>query len=300
MVPARFSLLIESLRPRQWTKNLILFAGLIFSQNLGDTGLFLRAAAGAGVFSLLSGCIYLFNDIVDVDLDRQHPYKRFRPVASGRLTERAAGVQAVLIAVLALACAWLLGREFLLTALAFLLLNVVYSLLLKRYVIIDVMGIAASFVVRAVASVTVLAAVIPGLALSKWLILCTFFLSLFLGFSKRRSEFVRVLATGNHTRPSLHRYNEQLLNLSIGLSMGLTLMAYVMYTLWPHTVSHFGTNRLVFTSPFVFLGLGRYLVLVFREGQGGRPHEILLGDATIKIAVLGWIVSVCAIIGFSD
>ena len=297
--PNIFNAFLTTLRPRQWTKNLILFAGLIFSQNLQHTQLGLRAAAGFAIFCLLSGVVYLFNDIADIDLDRRHPVKKTRPIAAGVIPIPVAARLGAAALIVALACAWLMGRPFFLVSAAFLVLNLGYTKLLKRFIILDVFGISLGFILRAVASVEVLRPAAPGIGLSKWLVLCTLFLSLFLGFCKRRSELVMVFSNGSDTRPSLHHYNEPLLNLLIGTSTGLALMSYVMYTVWPTTVSHFGTANLVLTSPFVFLGIGRYLMLVFREGQGGRPHEILLGDMLIKISVVCWIVAVCAVIGFS-
>lgn len=291
--------LIRTMRPRQWTKNLILYAGLIFSRNLFDLELGLRATAGFAVFCLLSGVVYVFNDIADAELDRRHPVKRFRPIAAGELPPRRAAGLGAAVLVLALAGAALLGGPFLAAAAAFLALNLLYTWALKRVIIVDVLAISLGFIIRAVASVEVLLPVDPGIGLSKWLVLCTLFLSMFLGFCKRRSELVGVFNGGNDTRPSLRRYNEQLLNLLIGTATGMVLLSYVMYTIWPVTVSHFGTRNLVLTSPFVFLGIGRYLVLVFRGGRGGRPHEILLGDAVVKISVVLWLAAVCAVIGFS-
>lgn len=288
---------IQSLRPRQWTKNLILFAGLIFSQHTTDAALFWRATAGGLLFCLLSGVVYIFNDIKDVEHDRRHPVKRERPIASGRLAVRTAEIVALALALVALGGALLLGLRFAVIAALFLLLNVAYTHVLKRLVILDVVGIAIGFVLRAVASVEVLRGAAEHIPLSNWLILCTFLLALFLGFAKRRAEYMHVLPAGLETRPSLRFYNELTLNLLIGGTFALTITAYTLYTVSAGTVAQFNTWRLALTVPFVVWGLGRYLVLIFKDGQGGRPHEVLLTDIWIQMAVLGWIVTACLVIG---
>jgi 4-hydroxybenzoate polyprenyltransferase len=292
--------ILQSLRPRQWTKNLILLAGVIFAQQLGDPAAVLRAVAACLVFCLASGAVYILNDIKDLAQDRLHPHKRRRPVASGRLPVPAAWrAWAVLVAV-CLVAAFLLGWPFLLTVVAFFLWNWLYSTVIKRVAILDVVGIGISFVIRALAGVTVLLPIHPEVTISVWLLLCPFFLSLFLGFCKRRNELVKLADDRGNTRPVLLLYNETLLNTMIGVSLGLTLAAYAVYTVWPATVAHFGTRDLVWTTVFVFLGLWRYQWLVYKEGQGGRPHDILLSDLTLQTLVAGWIVTFVAIIGPGD
>ncbi len=295
-----FKPLFESLRPRQWTKNLILFAGLIFSQHTTDPALFWRATVGGVLFCLLSGVVYIFNDVKDVAHDRLHPVKRERPIASGRLDVRTAEIMALLLALVSLGGAMLLGLRFALVAALFLLLNVAYTHGLKRLVILDVVGIAGGFVLRAVASVEVLRDVVEHIPLSNWLILCTFLLALFLGFAKRRAEYMHVLPAGLETRPSLRFYNELTLNLLIGGSFALTITVYTLYTISQGTIAQFGTWHLVLTVPFVVWGLGRYLVLIFKDGQGDRPHEVLLTDIWIQLAVLGWIVTAWLVIGLHN
>ncbi len=287
----------ESLRPRQWTKNLVLFAGVIFSQTVGHPGSVAHAFFGFLVFCFASGAIYVFNDLADVELDRQHPYKRLRPIAAGRLAAGRARLLAGGLLLACLAAAWRLGPTFAAVTALFVLHNFLYTGLLKRVVILDVCGIAVSFVLRAVASVEVLRPLSPQIQLSSWLLLCTFFLSLFLGFSKRRNEWVALRqVTGSNSRPVLAGYSETMLNTLIIITFTMTLMVYTLYTVWPETVAHFGTTKLVLTLPFVFYGMGRYLHLVYRERRGGRPHEILLNDGAIQIAVLGWILTVFVII----
>ena len=288
---------VENLRPRQWTKNLILFAGLIFSQNTAETGLLFRAAFGFFIFCLLSGAVYVMNDIADAAMDRRHPIKKNRPIASGRLDPRTAAFGAIGLVAMSLVSAFLLGRGFGFTAGGYLLLNVVYTFVLKKIVILDVLGIAGGFVLRAVGSVEVLREATDHIPLSPWLILCTALLAMFLGFAKRRAEFV-VEQTGTGTiRPTLHNYSELLLNLLIGGSFALTVTAYILYTVSQGTIAQFQTGNLVFTVPFVVTGMSRYLVLVFKDGQGGHPDEILLTDGRIQLSVLGWIITACLVIG---
>lgn len=287
----------ESLRPRQWSKNLVLFAGVVFAQLATRPDCLLRAIAGFAVFCFASGAIYVYNDLIDAPQDRLHPYKRHRPIAAGRLSQKAAAILAAGLVLCCLAAAWSLGMAFLSTVCLFFLINGIYSRLLKRVVILDVVWIALSFVCRAIASVAVLLPVVPNVLLSNWLLLCTFFLSLFLGFSKRLNEMRHVEGGGGDTRESLTAYSTPMLTVLIGVSFALTAMAYALYTIWPETVEHFGTRKLVLTLPFVFYGLGRYLFLVFMEGRGESPHEILLNDSWLLAAVVGWLVTVLVIIG---
>lgn len=288
---------LENLRPRQWTKNLLLFAGIIFARKLGHTECLLRAIAGAGLFCLASGVIYVFNDIADRALDRSHPTKRNRPIASGRLPVDVAVKYGLGLLVFCLVAAGLLGELFLVGMCFFFFWNWLYTRWLKRVPILDVTGIGMSFVVRATAGVLVLLPACPDVEISYWLLLCTFFLSLFLGFCKRRDELLKIKQESNATRPVLREYSEPMLNALIGGSFALTCMMYALYTVWPHTVEQFGTRNLIFTLPFVLLGMGRYLYLVFLEDKGGRPHEILLMDFQLQIVIVAWVVTAIRIIG---
>ncbi|MBE0567736.1 MAG: decaprenyl-phosphate phosphoribosyltransferase [Krumholzibacteria bacterium] len=288
---------LEALRPRQWTKNLLLFAGVIFAQRLGDTACVVRAALGAVVFCFCSGVIYVFNDIADRELDRRHPDKCRRPIASGRLQVPDAARGGLVLLGLCLAAAALLGHMFLAVVAVFFLWNWLYTRWLKRVPVLDVTGIGLSFVIRAVAGVAVLRPVAPGVGISTWLLLCTFFLSLFLGFCKRRDELLKIRQLDGVTRPVLRGYTEPMLNALIGVSFGLTSMMYALYTVWPSTVAHFGTRNLIYTLPFVLAGMGRYLFLVYREERGGRPHEILLNDALLQVVVIAWVAAAIRIIG---
>ena len=292
-----FKAFLENLRPRQWTKNLILFAAVIFAQKLGEPACLTRAFLGAVVFCLASGAVYVYNDMIDRDLDRLHPYKKLRPIPSGRLPLAWAARGCAILVGICLLSGWLLGEAFLGMVALFFLWNWLYTRWLKLVPVLDVMGIGMSFVIRATAGVMVLLPACPGVGISPWLLLCTFFLSLFLGFCKRRDEFLRLDTSQGTTRPVLRDYSEPMLNALIGGSFALTTMMYALYTIWPATVEHFGTQNLIYTLPFVLIGMGRYLYLVFLEDMGGKPHEILLNDAFIQVIVLGWIGMAVKIIG---
>jgi 4-hydroxybenzoate polyprenyltransferase len=290
-------LFLENLRPRQWTKNLLLFAGIIFARKLGNTECLLRVVAGTGLFCLSSGVIYVFNDIADRELDRLHPYKCRRPIASGRLAIPVAVRLGLILLAFCLLAAWSLGEYFLLGVACFFLWNWLYTVWLKRVPVLDVTGIGMSFVIRATAGVLVLLPASPDVTISIWLLLCTFFLSTFLGFCKRRDELMKIGRGSSETRPVLRGYSEPMLNALIGGSFALTSVAYALYTVWPHTVEQFGTRNLIFTLPFVLLGMGRYMYLVFLEDRGGRPHEILLMDLQLQLVVAAWVVTAIRIIG---
>ena len=288
---------LENLRPRQWTKNLLLLAGIIFARKLGDEACLWRAVAGAVVFCFASGVIYVFNDIVDRDLDRLHPDKRNRPIPSGRLPVRTAVVWGLILLVVCLGAAASLGLMFFCGVAVFFAWNWLYSRFLKRVVLLDVFSIGVSFVIRATSGVLVLLPVHPEVDISIWLLLCTFFLSLFLGFCKRRDEFLKMGENSGDSRPVLLSYTEPMLNAVIGISLALTTMMYALYTIWPDTVAQFGTRDLVYTLPFVLAGMGRYLYLVYRHEKGGKPHEILLNDWLLQIIILGWVGVAVRIIG---
>ncbi len=295
----QFKAFFENLRPRQWTKNLLLFAGVIFARQLGDPANLVRVALGTVVFCFSSGIVYVYNDYRDRDLDRLHPFKRLRPLASGRLDPVFACKAGLIVLALCLASAAMLGPTFLGAVSFFFLWNWAYTNFFKKLPVLDVIGIGMSFVIRATAGVFVLLPVHPEVGISIWLLLCTFFLSLFLGFCKRRDELLRITVNEGETRPALRGYNEPVLNSMIGVSFALTTMMYALYTIWPDTVRQFGTSDLIYTLPFVLAGMGRYLYLVFLEDRGGRPHEILLTDFLLQAVVVGWVLVAIRIIGMS-
>jgi 4-hydroxybenzoate polyprenyltransferase len=274
--------LLVSLRPHQWTKNLVVLAALAFSKHLFDADAVLRAAAAFVVFCGLSGATYLVNDLADAERDRAHPVKRRRPIASGALPLPAARAAASSLVVLGLAAAWALGPGFFLCALAYLGLNVAYTFGLKNAVILDVLSVALGFVIRAVAG-----AVVIQVAFSEWLIVCTLLLSLFLSLAKRRHELVTLEDAAGH-RSILAEYSPYLLDQMTAVVTASCLMAYAFYTLAPETVEKYRTDRLALTIPFVIYGIFRYLYLVHRKEQGGSPTDVLLADRPLLIATVLW------------
>jgi len=282
--------IFTSMRPRQWTKNLVLFAGVVFSRNLFEGGLLLRSFYGFLVFCLLSGSIYVLNDIFDRKKDAEHPIKRERPIAAGRVKPSEALPFSIAVMVLMLVVAWMLGREFFLVAAAFIALNIVYSMFLRKIVILDVFSISFDFLLRAGAGVEVLRPKAPDVELSPWLLICTLFLSLFLGFCKRRNEIVFLEEAQAH-RDSLKDHSVRLLDQLVGLSATTALVSYSIYTIWPTTVEKFGTSNLVYTIPFVVFGIMRYLYIVYSRDEGGDPSGTLLTEKSILIDVFIWFVA---------
>lgn len=288
-------LLVQEMRPRQWSKNLILFAALVFSKNLLDGAMGLRAASAFVVFCLLSGMVYTINDLLDLREDRLHEVKRRRPLASGALSVPLAVVWVVVVTLVALAAASWMGPRFLLISIGFLAFNLSYSLFLKNVVIVDVISISISFIIRAIAGVIALNTMGPHLSISPWLLVVTFFLSFFLGLCKRRHEYVTLQEAGKH-RATLQNYSEELLNQLINMAATCTLLAYSIYTIWPETVDHFDTDRLLYTIPFVVVGITRYMYLVYRHRLGGDPSEMLLTQPSLWGAVVAWFVCVALVI----
>lgn len=283
--------LLLSLRPSQWTKNLIVFAGLIFGEELLDPVAAGRALAAFGIFCGLSGVVYLVNDIRDREADRRHPMKANRPVASGAVPVGIAAGTAVVLAVAAIGAAFVLGRSFGLVAFGYVSLLTMYSATFKHVVILDVLTIALGFVLRAVAG-----AVAVGVAFSSWLLLLTLLLALFLGLAKRRAELVALADDATGHRRILAEYSPYLLDQMIGVVSASTVLAYAFYTIDPQTVERFGTDRLLWTVPLPLYGIFRYLYLVHHRQGGGNPSEMLLTDRPLLACVAIWGLLVIAIL----
>jgi 4-hydroxybenzoate polyprenyltransferase len=292
----RILLYATCLRPNQWTKNLVLLAALIFSKSFFVGHLAARSLAGLGVFCLLSGAIYCFNDLMDYEQDRQHPSKRSRPVASGRVSRGGALVLGLVAVSAGLISAWFLGRSFLLVAAIYVAVTVLYSFGLKHIVVPDVMLISIGFVLRAIAGVEVLQAVEPSIVLSPWLLVCTLFLALFLGFNKRRHELHLLAENAGLHRKSLDEYSTAFLDAMISVVTAATVIAYAIYTIWPATVDKFSTQNLIYTVPFVVFGLFRYMYLVLVKKRGGSPSEVLVGDLPLVIDIILWLLVAGAVL----
>ncbi len=283
--------LLLALRPGQWTKNLVVFAGLIFGQKLLNSADVATASAAFGLFCLLSGVVYLINDIQDQDADRLHPVKSHRPIASGALSVTTASGAAIVIAAGALSAAFLLDRGFFWVGLSYLVLQTSYSLWLKHAAILDVLVIAFGFVLRAYAG-----AVVLHVPFSHWLLVMTLLGALFLGFGKRRAELVALAGGATSHRPSLEHYSLPMLDQMISVVMACTLLAYAFYTISAETIAKFGTDRLLFTLPLPIYGLFRYLFLIHRGDSHGNPSDLLLSDRPLQVCILLWGALVAAII----
>jgi 4-hydroxybenzoate polyprenyltransferase len=286
-----FGGLVASLRPRQWTKNLLVFAGLIFSQGLHEPALVARSTLAFMLFCLLSGGVYLINDVVDAERDRAHPQKRQRPVASGRLSVKVALAAGVALLVGASAAGFLLSARFGAVSVGYVALLTVYSIGLKHVVIVDTLVIAAGFVLRALAGVVVL-----DIPFSHWFLLCTSLLALFLTFGKRRHELIALEGGAAEHRPILSEYSPQLLDQMIAVVTASTLMAYALYTVAPETQARLGTSLLPLTIPFVLYGIFRYLYLLYRRDLGGNPSEHLLTDRALLLDIGLWGVTVIVVL----
>lgn len=277
---------IAALRPYQWTKNLIIFAALMFSKKFLDTSLLLLSIKGFLVFCFLSGSVYLFNDVIDRHKDRLHPKKKNRPIASGKIKPAEALTVAFLITGASIFFAFRLSFRFGLAALSYYVLFFLYSLMLKRVVILDVLTLAIGFVIRAVAG-----GLLISVEISDWLLIVTVFLALFLGFSKRRSELINLDKKAGETRPILDLYSVTLLDQLISITTAATLMSYALYTLAEQTIRKFG-NNLWLTLPIVVYIVFRYFYLVYVLGQGSDPAKMLLTDKPLLISVFVWVAAV--------
>jgi len=264
-------------------KNVFVLAPLVFAQELSHPTAVWTALLAFVLFCVLSSSVYVLNDVVDAESDRQHPDKRHRPIASGELDPKAAGLLAGVLAMAGLSGALFLGTRFALVAAAYLALNLAYSFVLKRVVIVDVMAVAAGFILRAWAG-----AIVLHVALSRWLVLCTGLLALFLGFVKRRQELIARDLDGGEGRAILREYSADFLDQMISVVTASTVVAYSLYAFDPEVARKLGTEHLGLTVPFVLFGIFRYLYLVHRRGQGENPTLLLLGDRPLLVNLGLW------------
>ena len=289
--PSVAASLFLALRPAQWTKNLIVFAALIFGQRLLDGGAVARAVVAFLAFCALSGVVYLLNDVVDREADRQHPIKRNRPIAAGHLSVTVALASGAALLACALAGSMWLGPAFLAHAAGYVALQIAYSLGLKHQVILDVLSIAMGFVVRASAGGAAI-----GVPVSQWLLICTILLALFLALAKRRHEITLLGDDAARHREILGEYTPYLVDQMIAVVTASTLKGYAFYTVSADTVQRFGTPWLGLTLPFPLYGIFRYLYLVHRRSQGGSPTELLLADRPLLLCVALWGATTVALI----
>lgn len=275
--------LLKTMRPKQWLKNGFVFAPLIFDVKLFNWRYVAKSVAGFVLLCVVSGAVYIINDLVDINKDRQHPLKRFRPIPSGQLGTQPAIVAAVAMLLLAMPLGFVLDPLFGAVLLTYLAIQIAYSFWLKRIVIIDVMVIAAGFLLRVAAGVPLVAA---EQGFSPWLYICMTLLALLIGFGKRRHELTLLGQNANLHRQSLQEYNLTLLDQIITIVTASTLLAYSLYTF---SAPNLPANRaMMLTIPFVMYGMFRYLYLIHVKHMGGAPEEIVLTDRPLQLAVLLW------------
>lgn len=278
--------LFQILRPTQWSKNAVLFAAIIFAQHLFVWLDLLRVIAAFVCFCCVASGAYVMNDLRDCERDRQHPLKCRRPLPAGRIKTPVAVLLAVSLMTVGLLGAVGLGSGFAILTAVYLALQVAYTFALKEIVILDVMAIAAGFVIRAVAGGWVI-----GVHVSEWLIIITFLLALFLGFSKRRHELVLLEGRATEHREALREYSPYFLDQMISVVTSSTVVAYAIYTASPEVQKKLGTDQLYLTLPFVLFGIFRYLYLVHQREEGGNPTWLLLNDRPLLAGVLLWILT---------
>jgi 4-hydroxybenzoate polyprenyltransferase len=284
-----FRAALVSLRPTQWSKNLLLFAGIVFAAKLGDAARWAEAFAAFAAYCAASSAAYLVNDVVDAEHDREHPVKRSRPIARAELSTRTALVLAGALGLVAFALAGLLGRWSVLYLAAFLALQAAYSLRLKHLVILDVMTIGGLFVIRAAAGAEAV-----DVRISPWLLLCTALLALFLGLAKRRGELVLVGAQATPGRPVLEGYSLALVDRLVAVVAASTVIAYSLYTFTARD-----SKAMMATIPFVLFGVLRYLLLVHRDDLGEEPEQVLLKDPPILLCIGLWAVTSAGILALT-
>jgi 4-hydroxybenzoate polyprenyltransferase len=282
--------LFMSMRPRQWTKNLLVFAGVVFAHVAGNVRDDLRSLAAFVIFCGLAGSQYVLNDVADAEADRLHPKKRLRPIASGRVSRRVGVTFGLVVLAASLGASVALGPWFLLNAAAYLALSVAYTYWLKHVVLVDVLTIAVGFVLRATAGSAAV-----RVDVSPWLLVVSILLALFLALAKRRQELVTLSDASAHRR-SLEEYSERLLDQLLSM-MGMgTILAYSLYTIEAQTQTGVSSRWLKATIPFVIYGMFRYLYLIYEKGKGGSPEEVLLTDRPLQINMVLWGLAVLAIL----
>ncbi len=283
--------LLVEMRPLEWSKNLLVFSGLIFSRSLTDQHNLALSIAAFAVFCCASSAVYLFNDLSDIDEDREHPIKCHRPLASGSLNVNLARTVMVALFAAAAAGSLALSHGFALIVGTYLAICLAYSLKLKDFVILDVILIAAGFVLRAVSG-----AVIINVEVSEWLVLCTSMVALLVGFGKRRHELVLLEAAAESHRRNLSEYSVAFLDSIMNICAGAAVLTYALYTRADETVARVGSNAMLLTIPFVVYGVFRYLFLIHKRQAGGDPVQILFRDRPTLLNLILWIVTAGLII----
>ncbi len=284
-----FKAILKAMRPRQWTKNAAIFAALVFDRQFFITGPFLKTLGGFVIFCLLSGVVYIINDIADIEADRIHPKKRLRPIASGQLSIPAARASVIVLIVLIFPASYLLSPGFMLVGLLYLLVNLAYSQWVKHIPLLDVFSIAAGFVLRVAAGVML----IHVARFSPWLYVVTTLGSLYIGFGKRRAELAQLADGANSHRRVLAGYTIPLLDQFIIIVSSTTIIAYSLYTFSAPNLPQ--NHAMMLTIPFVLYGIFRYLYLIQTTEKAGTPEEVLLSDRPLQIDIVLWVIAVLII-----
>ncbi len=276
-------------RPEQWVKNLFLFAPLFFSFQFSFE-YFENVIFGFILFSIVASAIYTFNDYHDINEDREHPTKQFRPLASGEIS-KSAGIKFIFgLLIFALPLAFMLSKNFLIILLIYIFINILYTIWLKHISIVDIIVIAIGFVIRIFAG-----AVLINHESSMWIVLVTFLLALFLSLAKRRDDILLSI-DGKKTRKNISGYNLEMINSAMTIMAGVTIVSYIMYSISPEVTARFGTNYLYLTSIFVIIGILRYMQIAFVEQNSGNPTTIFIRDRFTKIVIILWLISFILII----
>lgn len=283
--------LFKLIRPTQWLKNFVVLAALIFAGEMNQAGNDLKAFAALVIFCLLSSAVYIFNDFIDREQDRQHPIKKDRPLASGKVSLPVALLLMLIFVFIGLGGSYMLNMTFLYFAVGFVLFNLLYTVLLKNIVIVDVMSVAISFVIRAYAGAAAIS--VPA---SKWMLINTLLLSLFLSFGKRRHELVLMEEDATAHRKSLINYSPYLLDQMMAVVTASVVVMYMLYSFSTEVSTKLGTENLYLTIPFVVYGIFRYLYLIHKKEKGGSPTRVLITDWPILTTVLLWIITVILIL----
>ncbi len=287
----KISALIRSLRPEQWLKNGFVLAPIVFSGLIHDPSAWFRSLAAVAAFCAASSAVYLINDVLDREADRAHPVKQNRPIAAGLVSvTEALATSAALVTVALVVAVWL-GGWFPLILIAYICLVLLYSAVLKQAVFLDVLVVAAGFVLRVVGG-----AVAIDVPVSRWLLLVTYLLALYLALGKRRTELTLLGDGAGEHRAVLGHYTLPMVDSAISVVLGATVLAYALYTVAPDTVAKVGSEGLMATVPIVLYGLFRYLYLLHRHELGGSPTKALLTDRPLLICVVFWLIVAAVVI----
>jgi 4-hydroxybenzoate polyprenyltransferase len=280
-------LYLTLLRPYQWVKNLLLFSGLFFSTSLFNDGIIWISVAAFGIFCLASSGIYILNDLFDIKADMLHPVKKYRPIASGDVPVKSAVLLMLTFLSAALISSYLLEKKFYLIVLIYIILNIGYSMGLKKVVILDVFIVATGFLLRAFAGCVVI-----HVDVTPWLFICTLSLALLLSFAKRRNELNLLKDSAKDHRETLQYYNAQILDIILTICSATAIGAYSLYTMADETILRFGSQRLIITTPFVMYGVFRCLYLIYTQNKGGDPTKLLVGDFPTIVNGILWVFTV--------